>query len=259
MKLTSKLLCTSMLSLFATISYAQNVGVSTSKPDSKLHVVATAADSVAFKVSIDNNTKMKVSSNGGVSIGDGSAAPVNGLLVKGQIQPEDSIKSAAKPIYITSVNDSVVLQAGNTTIILSANGAVRIKAAGGGGISIDAGNGDVNINGANINIASTNNTNIQSGLDASITAQSGTATLTASNGSATISGNAGATLTSSSGSALVKGVISTLQGSSQASVTGPIVRLGNSNFKPAARVGDVVSVSGSVGNIISGSAVVLIQ
>ncbi len=231
--------------LIESTAFSQNVGVGTGVPDSKLHVAASSADSVALKVSIDNNTRLKVAANGGVSIGGSILPPANGLIVKGMIQPEDSIKTDMRPIYITSVNDSVVLQAGSTTIILSANGAVKIKASGNGGISIDGGTGDVSITGANVNIKSSTNTTIAS-----------------QNGSTTITASTNATLSSSGGTTLVKGITTNVQGSAQTNVIAPLVRIGAStsgSYLPAARQSDVVSVSGSVGTIITGSSGVLIQ
>ena len=137
--------------LLCTNAFTQNIGIGTQTPDSKLQIKAASSDSVALKVSIDNNSKLKLAYNGGLSIGTAESAPANGLRVKGKIVAEDSIQSV-KPIYITSVSDSIVLQAGNTTIVLSANGAVKIKSSGGGGITIDGGTGDVTLKGANVNI-----------------------------------------------------------------------------------------------------------
>ena len=145
----------------STKTFSQNVGIGTTIPDSKLHVAAAKVDSVAFKVSTDGESKLKVNANGGTSIGSGNIAPNNGLAVAGVFQPGDSIKTATKPIYITSVNDSIVLESGTTKIILMAGGGVKILAGGPGGITINAGTGDVNITGQNVNIKSTANTIVE--------------------------------------------------------------------------------------------------
>lgn len=157
-----KTLFTAAFLFTVAFSYAQNTGVGTSSPDSKLHILSTSIDSVALKVSVDYSTKFKVASNGGTSVGSAATPPANGLLVQGKIDPQDTIKSTTKPIVITSVSDSVVLQAGTTTIVLSANGAVRIKANGPGGIPIDGAGGPVNITGVNVNIKAQNSLTLNS-------------------------------------------------------------------------------------------------
>ncbi len=192
-----KCLATLFIAVFlCTNLIAQNIGIGTQSPDSKLHIKATSADSVPLKVSVDNNSKLKLANNGGLSVGTAESAPANGLRVKGKIIAEDSIQSV-KPIYITSVSDSVVLQAGNTTIVLSANGAVKIKSAGGGGITIDGGTGDVTLKGANVNINTTNNTNITSGNNVAIASASAGSFLT--NGSLSLSGDLATALYSNHG------------------------------------------------------------
>ena len=190
------------IAFFCTNIHAQNIGIGTKTPDSKLQIKAASSDSVALKVSVDSSTKLKLSSNGGLSVGTPETAPANGLRVKGKIVAGDSIQSA-KAIYITTVSDSVVLRAGNTTIILSANGAVKINAAGGGGITIDGGTGDVTLKGANVNINTTNNTTISSN-NVSITGASGGSFTTP--GTLSLSGDLATALYSNHGEVNLKGL-----------------------------------------------------
>jgi hypothetical protein len=62
-----------------------NTGIGTTDPSDKLHVSAAAGQS-ALRVQVDGNTKLRVTSNGGVAIGVNGSPPVDGLFVQGDIQ-----------------------------------------------------------------------------------------------------------------------------------------------------------------------------
>jgi hypothetical protein len=62
-----------------------STGIGTFDPSDKLHVAAAAGQS-ALRVQVDGNTKLRVTSNGGVAIGVNATPPVDGLFVQGEIQ-----------------------------------------------------------------------------------------------------------------------------------------------------------------------------
>ncbi len=65
-------------------TYADNIGIGTTYPNSKLHVNA-ASGTDAFRVQVASSTKLVVGSNGGTTLGVWSTgAPDNGLYVNGQ-------------------------------------------------------------------------------------------------------------------------------------------------------------------------------
>jgi hypothetical protein len=63
---------------------AHNVGIGTTAPTAKLHVNSAAGED-AFRVQLNGVTQLKVATGGGVAIGGGSSAPVNGLSVFGNV------------------------------------------------------------------------------------------------------------------------------------------------------------------------------
>lgn len=60
-------------------------GVGVESPSDRLHVAAPAGEP-ALRVQIDGATKLRVTENGGVSIGVNATPPANGLFVEGAIQ-----------------------------------------------------------------------------------------------------------------------------------------------------------------------------
>jgi len=95
-----------LLMLIPLMAAGQNIGIGVIVPSDKLHINAATGED-ALRVQVNNLTKLRVWSNGGVSVG----SPVNGLYVNGSIQPQSGIETPAKMI-IESTADSIVLKAG---------------------------------------------------------------------------------------------------------------------------------------------------
>ena len=208
------------VSLFAKNLAAQNVGIGTAAPTDKLHINA-ATGTNPLKVDINNVSKLRVSSNGGTSIGAATTPPANGLLVSGSINPQSGISTNAK-LVVQSTGDSIIMQAGNSQVILASNGNITIKSAPGAQININAG-GNINLIGsASVTVSAATSLNLSS--SASMLLSSPNITITAA------------------------GVLR---------LNGGIVQF-NGGGRPIARQGDPVSVPGQPpGTITLGSPTIL--
>ncbi len=73
-----------------TLTTSGQVGIGTSSPSDRMQVDADAAEP-AFRVRQGGATKLRVHTNGGLSVGVNSTPPVDGLLVTGAIEPWGNI------------------------------------------------------------------------------------------------------------------------------------------------------------------------
>ncbi len=126
----------SMIFFFTTESKSQtgNIGIGVTNPSDKLHI-NSAAGADALRVQVDGITKLRVWSNGGISIGSPVTPPVNGIYVAGSIQPSSGIITPSK-LVVESTGDSIILNAGGSQVIVASNGNITIKANGPGKIDI---------------------------------------------------------------------------------------------------------------------------
>lgn len=79
-----KLLLISFFFAFSNLVLSQNVGIGTSAPSDALHIKSAASED-ALRVQVGSATKLRVLSNGGVTVGQNneSGTPANGLYVNG--------------------------------------------------------------------------------------------------------------------------------------------------------------------------------
>jgi len=84
------------------VSNINKVGVGTPIPTAKLQVNSASNQAEAMAVKIDNQTKFKVQSNGGVAIGRDTTPPTEGLYVHGDIQQNSASNGMLK--YMARVN-----------------------------------------------------------------------------------------------------------------------------------------------------------
>ncbi|MEM6346239.1 MAG: tail fiber domain-containing protein, partial [Bacteroidota bacterium] len=81
----------------------QQVGIGTNAPTDRLQVDADAGED-ALRVRVAGVTRFRVHDNGGVSIGVNAGPPAEGLLVRGNVQPEgDNIASLGGPVNRWSI------------------------------------------------------------------------------------------------------------------------------------------------------------
>ena len=151
---------------------AQNVGVGTTSPADKLHINSAVGQNPLL-VQVNGATKLRVNSNGGLSVGTATVPAPNGLIVAGEIEPQSAIRSATNPIKIESSADSVEIVAGGNKIIIFASGGIKIITTGtGNGITIDAGSENLLLKGKNVDIQSSQTLTVQSGSNTNISATS---------------------------------------------------------------------------------------
>ncbi|MEO0472812.1 MAG: tail fiber domain-containing protein, partial [Bacteroidota bacterium] len=67
------------------------VGIGVGNPSDRLHLNANTGEN-ALRVQIAGGTKLRVNSNGGLSVGDAQLAPVNGLFVKGLAEFDNDVR-----------------------------------------------------------------------------------------------------------------------------------------------------------------------
>jgi len=78
------------------VSNGNKVGVGTPIPTAKFQVNSASNQSEALTVKIDNQTKLKVHSNGGVAIGKDTTPPTEGLYVHGDIKQNSASNGMLK-------------------------------------------------------------------------------------------------------------------------------------------------------------------
>jgi hypothetical protein len=84
------------------VSNSDKVGIGTPIPTAKLQVNAAASQGAALDVKIENQSKLKVHSNEGTSIGKDVTPPVAGLYVEGDIKQSSASNGMLK--YMVRVN-----------------------------------------------------------------------------------------------------------------------------------------------------------
>lgn len=147
-----------LLLLIPLMGAGQNIGIGVTVPSDKLHINAATGED-ALRVQVNSLTKLRVWSNGGVSVGSPVIPPVNGLYVNGSIQPQNGMETAAKMI-IESTADSIILKAGGSEIILAANGNITIRSGGSSTLNIEAGGSLAISAGAQLNLSAGTGINI---------------------------------------------------------------------------------------------------
>lgn len=146
-----KIVAQILLLLVPLVAAGQNIGIGVTAPSDKLHINAATGED-ALRVQVNSLTKLRVWSNGGVSIGSPVTPPVNGLYVNGSIQPQSGMETAAKMI-IESTADSIVLKAGGSVVIIAANGNITIRSGGSSTLNIEAGGSLAISAGAQLNLS----------------------------------------------------------------------------------------------------------
>lgn len=97
-------------------------GIGISSPSDRLQVDADAAEP-ALRVRQDGATKLRIHSNGGTSIGANSTPPANGLIVIGEIEPQDNIITDQNlKIESTGAGTSVELKTSPNNLFLDNTG-----------------------------------------------------------------------------------------------------------------------------------------
>ncbi|HEV7782741.1 MAG TPA: hypothetical protein VGO58_15810 [Chitinophagaceae bacterium] len=224
-------------------AFSQNVGIGTTSPGDKLHINAPSGVD-PFRVDINNNTKLRVWADGGVSIGSLAPPPADGLLVQGTLQPQNNISTPNK-MYIESTADSMVIKAGGSRVIIAPNGDITIETDGTSTLNIESnGNlfveaqGNLNLKGAAVNLEAAGNLTIKGTTINQIA-------------STNISLNAVSINQAASGSIGLAAATINQNASATVAINGAIITL-NGGGRPLARLADLVS-----GNtIISGSPTV---
>ncbi len=107
-------------SLFSMRTNGQ-VGIGTASPTDRLQVDADSAEA-ALRVRINGATKLRVRNNGGVVIGENQAAPVDGLRVRGELQPNGNIVTANDlRIETTGATTSLEMKRGSEQVLMQDN------------------------------------------------------------------------------------------------------------------------------------------
>jgi hypothetical protein len=86
--------------------FVHKLGINNENPSDRLHVSATAGEN-AFRVTIDNTTKMRVHNNGGTSVGNNTTPPDDGLFVTGKLHVNTANGS---PDYLVAINGKVICE-----------------------------------------------------------------------------------------------------------------------------------------------------
>jgi len=84
------------------VSNGNKVGIGTPIPTAKLQINASSSQGAALDVKIDNQTRLKVHSNEGISVGKDVTPPVRGLYVEGDIKQSSASNGMLK--YMVRVN-----------------------------------------------------------------------------------------------------------------------------------------------------------